>query len=216
MLEQFVSRPGLDDAPGIEDRDPVGDRRHHCEVVRDQDDREVVLAAQAVEQSQDPRLNRDVERGRRFVGDQQAWAAGERDRDRDALPHPARELVRIGVQRTARIGNAYLLEQVDSPSASPRSVRGRDGGERARSAAARPRASDAERSSGPGRPSRCRAPRPRAGRVALSASRSCPPKRRAPSTTAPAGSSPSSASIDIVLPLPLSPATPKTWAGSTS
>ena len=50
---------------------------------------------------------------------------------------------------------------------------------------------------------------------ASSRSKSLPPNSARPSTTAPAGSRPSSASIDIVLPLPLSPATPKTWAGST-
>ena len=40
------------------------------------------------------RLDRDVERGRRLVGDQQRRVVGERRRDHDALPHAAREAVR--------------------------------------------------------------------------------------------------------------------------
>ena len=82
-------RPRLDDAARVEDRDVVGDRREDAEVVRDQDHREPVLPPQAVEQAQDPRLDGHVERRGRFVGDQQLRPAGERDRDRDPLPHAA-------------------------------------------------------------------------------------------------------------------------------
>ena len=71
------------------------------------------LAAQRVEQPQDARLHRDVERGRRLVGDQQLGPAGEGDGDRDALPHAARELVRERVERPRRIGDAHLLEQLE-------------------------------------------------------------------------------------------------------
>ena len=46
--------------------------------------------------------------------------------------------------------------------------------------------------------------------------RSSSPKRADPSTVEPSGSRPSSASIETVLPLPLSPAIPKTSAGCTS
>ena len=45
------------------------------------------LAAQAVDQLQNLRLNRDVERGGRLVGDQQLGAAGDRHGDHDALSH---------------------------------------------------------------------------------------------------------------------------------
>ncbi len=42
-LEHVLAPAGLDDAARVEDRDPVRDRRQHAEVVRDQDDRELVL-----------------------------------------------------------------------------------------------------------------------------------------------------------------------------
>ena len=50
----------------------------------------------------DLRLDRDVERGRRLVGDDQRRAVQQRDRDRDALAHAAGELVRIGVEPARR------------------------------------------------------------------------------------------------------------------
>ena len=115
--------------------------RTYAEVVRDQDDRELVLAPQAVEQPQDPRLHRHVERRRRLVRDQQPRPAGERDRDRDPLAHPAGELVRVGVQGAARIGDAHLVEQLDGARRRPPAGRARDAGACARSAAGRSRAS---------------------------------------------------------------------------
>jgi hypothetical protein len=57
--------------------------------VRDQHDRKPLLAPEAIEQPDDPRLHRDVERRRRLVSDDQPRTARERDRDRDPLPHPA-------------------------------------------------------------------------------------------------------------------------------
>ena len=50
---------------------------------------------QPLEQVEDLRLDRDVERGGRLVGDQQRRVAGERHGDRRALAHAAGELVRI-------------------------------------------------------------------------------------------------------------------------
>src|SRR5437764_674874 len=51
-------------------------------------------ALEAAHQVQDLRLNRDVERGGRFVADQKRRTAGQRPCDRNPLPLPARELVR--------------------------------------------------------------------------------------------------------------------------
>ena len=54
-----------------------------------------VLGDEGAQQVEDLRLDRDVERRRRLVGDQQLRLAGERHRDHRALAHAARELVRI-------------------------------------------------------------------------------------------------------------------------
>ena len=53
---------------------------------------------QVRQQVQDLRLDGDVERRRRLVGDQQLRLAGERHRDHHALAHAAGELVRIVVE----------------------------------------------------------------------------------------------------------------------
>ena len=50
------------------------------------------------EQRQDLRLDGDVERGGRLVGDQQVRLVGERHGDHHALALAARQLVRIGVE----------------------------------------------------------------------------------------------------------------------
>ena len=47
------------------------------------------------QQLEDLRLDGDVERGGGLVGDDERRVHDERHRDHDALPHAARELVRI-------------------------------------------------------------------------------------------------------------------------
>ena len=47
------------------------------------------VGAQLAQQLEDLRLDRDVQRRRRFIGDQQLWFAGERERDEGTLPQPA-------------------------------------------------------------------------------------------------------------------------------
>ena len=51
-----------------------------------------LLGLELDEQVEDRRLDRDVERARRLVADDEPRVAGERARDRDALLEPAGEL----------------------------------------------------------------------------------------------------------------------------
>jgi hypothetical protein len=88
-------RPALDDAPEIHYRDAVAEMPDDAEVVRDEQHRQVELAAQAQEQIDDLRLDRHVERGDRLVADEEVGLHGERAGDGDALALPAGELVRI-------------------------------------------------------------------------------------------------------------------------
>ena len=60
------------------------------------------------EQREDPAFDRDVERGRGLVGEQQVGPTRERERDHHALPHPARELV-----RHTRAGPRRVFAEVD-------------------------------------------------------------------------------------------------------
>ncbi|MOA61378.1 hypothetical protein D3C78_1865070 [compost metagenome] len=58
-------------APVLHHRDPVGKLFHNAEVVGDKQQTHVQLVAQLTQQLQDLCLHRHVQRGGRFVGDQQ-------------------------------------------------------------------------------------------------------------------------------------------------
>jgi hypothetical protein len=105
--------PLLDDAARVHDDDPLGELGDDAHVVRDQHDRRRMVALEAPHQLEDLGLDRDVERRRRLVRDQERRVTGEGHRDHHPLPHPARELVRIRVRPPPRIGNADLPEQLD-------------------------------------------------------------------------------------------------------
>jgi peptide/nickel transport system ATP-binding protein len=60
-----------------------------AEIVRDQDHADVEVALHLVDQLEDLRLHRHVERGRRLVGDQHVGVVHERHRDHRALAHSA-------------------------------------------------------------------------------------------------------------------------------
>ncbi len=87
--------------------DVVGHLGDHAEIVGDQDDGGAGVAAQAAHQVEDLRLDGDVERGGRLVGDQQPRAAGQRHGDHGALAHAAGQLVRIVVDPLLGRGDAH-------------------------------------------------------------------------------------------------------------
>ena len=86
--EQRRHRRALDDLARVHHRDAIGDARDDAEIVRDQDERHPELALQRLQQVQDLRLDRDVERGGRLVGDDQRRLAHQRHRDHHALAQP--------------------------------------------------------------------------------------------------------------------------------
>ena len=101
-VEERVGVGGLDDPPRVHHRDAVGHLADDAEVVRDEQDAHVEVAAQPVEQLEDLRLHGDVEGGRRLVGDEQLGLQRDGHRDQQALPHAAGELVRVGVDPARR------------------------------------------------------------------------------------------------------------------
>ena len=66
-----------------------------------------------LQQVEDLRLDRDVERGGRLVGDQQLRMARQRHRDHHALPHAAGELVRVVVDAARRVRDLHQRQHVD-------------------------------------------------------------------------------------------------------
>ena len=83
----------------------MGDMAHHGKVVCDEQIGQAEIALQLVEQVHDLALDGDVQRGNRFVADDEIRLHRQGARDADALALPARELVRIA--------RRHLCEQPD-------------------------------------------------------------------------------------------------------
>ena len=107
----------LGDAAGIHHGDAIGGLGDHAHVVGDQHHRGAVPARQVLQDRDDLRLHRNVERGRRLVGDDQRGLGAERERDHDALAHAAGEFMRIAVDALFGRGNADFAEPCDRPLA---------------------------------------------------------------------------------------------------
>ena len=93
----------------------VAQHAHDVEIVADEQQRDIVLAPQAVEQLQHHRLHRDVERGGRLVQHQQPRPAGDGAGDADARLLAAGELVRKARQQIQR--QAHTLAHLFHPLA---------------------------------------------------------------------------------------------------
>ena len=89
----------------------IGDLADDAEIVADEQHAHPVLLLEAAEQLEDLALDRDVESGRRLVGDQELGFAGQRHRDHDALLLAAGKLVRIDGEPSLRLRHADLAEQ---------------------------------------------------------------------------------------------------------
>jgi len=87
----------LDDAPAVDDCDPVGDTAHHFHLVRDQENGQVELFVDVLEKGQDRMRGLRVERRCGFVRQKQRRPGGERTGDADTLLLAAGERRRIGL-----------------------------------------------------------------------------------------------------------------------
>ncbi|CAH0221160.1 hypothetical protein SRABI03_02473 [Microbacterium foliorum] len=114
-------RTGLDDPAVAEHLHALADLCDDGEVVRDQDEREVALPAEPPQQLEKLGLHRDVESGRRLVGDQHGGVGGERHRDQHALQHAARELRDALAQHQVDAADAEVVEQLARPRPGPSS-----------------------------------------------------------------------------------------------
>ena len=69
MLHHLTNRANLDDAARIHHCNPIGGFGDHAHVVSDQHDGGSMIAPKTLQQCDDLRLNRHVERRRRLIGD---------------------------------------------------------------------------------------------------------------------------------------------------
>ena len=76
--KQFLGRRDLDDLAEIHDRDLVADMGHHRQVVGDEQEGQAHLLLKGFQKVEDVRLDRHVQRGDAFVGDQKTGVANQR------------------------------------------------------------------------------------------------------------------------------------------
>ena len=119
FFEDPAHGPALDDDTGVHDLHVVADRGDHSEIVTDHHQGHAEITAQLIEQREDLRLDRDVESGRRFVGDQQLGSQAMEWRS-SRVGHAAAEAHRRS--STRRCGSeCHTAQQVDrSPRAALR------------------------------------------------------------------------------------------------
>jgi hypothetical protein len=114
MGEDFRCRSGFHDLAIGHHADPVGELAHDAQVVGDEQHGHPVLGLQLAQQFEDLRLHGDVERRRRFVGNQQFGTVGQRHGNHHPLPLTARKLVRVGGKPFPGLADADLVEQVEN------------------------------------------------------------------------------------------------------
>ena len=110
-LEDVVGGAGFQQLAVTHHADAVREVAHDAQVVGDEQDRHAVALLQRLEQPQDLRLHRDIQRGGRLIGDQQVRLAGQRDGDHHALTLATGQLMGIAVDTSRRLRDADLLEQ---------------------------------------------------------------------------------------------------------
>jgi hypothetical protein len=111
--EELEHRSLFDDAARVHHDHARRELGHDAEVVRDEHHAHLQFVLELAQQVEDLRLHRDVERGRRLVGDEQLGLAGERHCDHDPLAHAARELMRVRIDARLRSGDADELQHLD-------------------------------------------------------------------------------------------------------
>ena len=95
VFEEGASVGGLDDASGVHHLHAVAKTGDDAEIVRDEDNGHAEFALHFADELENLGLDGDVERGGRFVGDEQLGFGDEGHRDHDALAHAAGKFVRI-------------------------------------------------------------------------------------------------------------------------
>ena len=100
----------------VQNRDLVASFRHQSEIMGNKQYGQATLALEVQQQLQDLRLDGDIERRGRLVGDNQIGLGRERHRQHDPLLHAARELVGVLIDDSRRVGKPQLSEQFHRPS----------------------------------------------------------------------------------------------------
>ena len=122
LSQHLRRRPLLDHAPLFHHHHPIGDLGYDAEIMGDEQHARAAPLLHLLDELEDLRLRRDVERGRRLVGDQQCGVEDQGRRDHHALALAAGDLVRIGGVHALGIGQAHRFEHGEHPGTALRLV----------------------------------------------------------------------------------------------
>ncbi|MNE75673.1 hypothetical protein D3C80_1718550 [compost metagenome] len=86
MIEDFIYQTNLHNFTSVNDSDPIRYIGYYSEIMRNKNNRGRYLSLQILQQLKNLRLNRNVQRRRRFVRNQYFRVAGKSDRCNDTLP----------------------------------------------------------------------------------------------------------------------------------
>ncbi len=115
LFDQLRGGRQFDDAPGVHDRDAIGEVAGAGEVVRDVQERQLLLRLEVLEQVQDLGAAGGVDHGDRLVGHQVVRPQHHGPGDADALALAARERVRVLLHELAGRGELDLLQRRQHP-----------------------------------------------------------------------------------------------------
>ena len=111
--EQLKGLGLLHDLAGIHNVDNIAHLRHNAHVMGNHQNGGAVVIPELFHELQNLRLNGNVQRGGRLVGDQQLRLTYHGHTDHDALTKSAGKLMRIRMIALLRLGNADLPEDVN-------------------------------------------------------------------------------------------------------
>ena len=104
-VKDVAHRAALHHFAAVHHDHEVAELGDHPEVMGDEQDRAAFAALQVLQPVDDLHLQGRVEGGGRLIRDQQRGLGLERHRDRNPLPHPARELVGVVPHAPLRVRN---------------------------------------------------------------------------------------------------------------
>ena len=109
---QIARRAFLNNAPTVHDEHAIAKARDDREIVRDEDQSHAALGDEIVQDAQHLVLHRHVERGGRFIRDQEIGIGDQHHRDHRALAHAAGKLMRIELKNHFRISDAHRFQHL--------------------------------------------------------------------------------------------------------
>ncbi|MOA20668.1 hypothetical protein D3C78_1411240 [compost metagenome] len=109
---QIAGGDGLHHPPGVHHQHAIAETAHQIDVMTDKNQSQTTRFHQIVQQPQHLQTHRHVERGGRFIGDHQIRVSDQHHRNHDALPLPARNLMRIEVIHPLRLADAHHIQHL--------------------------------------------------------------------------------------------------------